>query len=116
MPFTSKFKEKSKMDIDMLYSRLTSVEHELDKLSTNGIATAINKLNQEVFKKTKPTGDRYKMIMSSLFKEEFSQEATLSAKVDAIIDHLGLEIKVEPERVETLPAKVKVKKIKKGRK
>ena len=56
------------------------------------------------------------MIMSSLFKEEFPQEATLSAKVDAIIDHLGLEIKVEPERVETLPAKVKVKKIKKGRK
>ena len=112
----SRTKENIKNDIFILRERVAHVEKKLDRIQTNGVATAIDKLNREVFKKTKPTGDRYKMIMSSLFKEEFPQEATLSAKVDAIIDHLGLEIKVEPERVETLPAKVKVKKIKKGRK
>lgn len=44
------------------------------------------------------------------------EEATLAAKVDAIIDHLKLEIKVEPERVTKTPAKVSAKKIKKGSK
>lgn len=107
---------RTRKNIKILRERIAHVEEELDQIHTNGVATAINKLNQEVLQKTKPTGDRYKMIMSNLFEEEFPQEATLSAKVDAIIDHLGLEIKVEPERVETLPAKVKVKKIKKGRK
>ena len=112
----SRTKENIKNDIFILRERVAHVEKELDQIQTNGVAIAINKLNQEVFQKTKPTGDRYKMIMGNLFKEEFPQEATLSAKVDAIIDHLGLEINVEPERVETLPAKVEAKKIKKGRK
>lgn len=110
----SRTKENIKNDIFILRERVARVEKELDQIQTNGVATAINKLNQEVFKKTKPTGDRYEMIMGSLFKEEFPREATLSAKVDAIIDHLGLEIKVEPERVETLPAKVEAKETKKG--
>ena len=112
----SRTKENIKNDIFILRERVAHVEKELDRIQTNGVATAIDKLNQEVFKKTKPTGDRYRMIMSNLFKEEFPQEATLSAKVDAIIDYLGLEVNVEPERVETLPAKVKAKKTRKGRK
>lgn len=112
----SRTKENIKNDIFIVRERVAHVEKELDQIQTNGVATAINKLNQEVFKKTKPTGDRYRMIMSSLFKEEYPQEATLSAKVDAIIDYLGLEVNVEPERVETLPAKVKAKKTRKGRK
>lgn len=51
-----------------------------------------------------------------MWGETIPQEATLSAKVDAIIDHLKLEIKVEPERVTQTPAKVSAKKTKKGRK
>lgn len=112
----SRTKENIKNDIFILRERVAHVEKELDQIQTNGAATAIDKLNREVFQKTKPTGDRYKTIMSNLFKEEFPQEATLSAKVDAIIDYLGLEVNVEPARVETSPAKVKAKKIKKGRK
>lgn len=112
----SRTKEKIKNDIFILRERVDRVEKELDKIQTNGVATAINKLNKEVFEKTKPTGDYYKLIWGKMWGETIPQEATLSAKVDAIIDHLKLEIKVEPERVTQTPAKVSVKKIKKGSK
>ena len=109
-------KEKIKNDIFILRERVYRVEKELDKIQTNGVATAINKLNKEVFEKTKPTGDHYKIIWGKMWGETIPQEATLSAKVDAIIDHLKLEIKVEPERVTQTPAKVSAKKTKKGSK
>lgn len=109
-------KEKIKNDIFILRERVNRVEKELDKIQTNGVATAINKLNKEVFEKTKPTGDYYKLIWGKMWGETIPQEATLSAKVDAIIDHLKLEIKVEPERVTQTPAKVLAKKTKKGSK
>lgn len=112
----SRTKEKIKNDIFILRERVDRVQKELDKIQTNGVATAINKLNKEVFEKTKPTGDHYKIIWGKMWGETIPQEATLSAKVDAIIDHLKLEIKVEPERVTQTPAKVSAKKTKKGSK
>ena len=112
----SRTKEKIKNDIFILRERVDRVEKELDKIQTNGVATAINKLNKEVFEKTKPTGDYYKLIWGKMWGETIPQEATLSAKVDAIIDYLKLEIKVEPERVTQTPAKMSVKKTKKGSK
>lgn len=112
----SRTKEKIKNDIFILRERVDRVEKELGKIQTNGVATAINKLNKEVFGKTKPTGDYYKLIRGKMWGETIPQEATLSAKVDAIIDHLKLEIKVEPERVTLTPAKVSAKKTKKGSK
>ena len=41
------------------------------------------------------------------------EEATLAAKVDAIIEHLGIEVNVEPEKVVKTPAKIVAKKVKK---
>lgn len=112
----SRTKEKIQNDIFILRERVDRVEKELDKIQTNGVAIAINKLNKEVFEKTKPTGDQYKIIWGKMWEETIPQEATLSAKVDAIIDHLKLEIKVEPGRVTQTPAKVSAKKTKKGSK
>ena len=48
--------KKIKNDIFILRERVDRVEKELDKIQTNGVETAINKLNKEVFEKTKPTG------------------------------------------------------------
>lgn len=109
----NKFKKKTEFVIEVLLDRVRTLEDRVDKLDTNGVATAINKLNKEVFEKTKPTGDHYKLIWGKMWGETIPQEATLSAKVDAIIDHLKLEIKVEPERVTQTPAKVSAKKTKK---
>ena len=112
----NKFKKRIEIDVEALFDRVRNLESEMDKLATNGVATAIDKLNKEVFEKTKPTGDQYKLIWGKMWGETIPQEATLSAKVNAIIDHLKLEIKVEPERVTQTPAKVSAKKTKKGRK
>jgi len=79
----SRTKEKIKNDIFILRERVDRVEKELDKIQTNGVATAINKLNKEVFEKTKPTGDYYKLIWGKMWGETIPQEATLSAKGDA---------------------------------
>ena len=49
----SRTKENIKNDIFILRERVAHVEKELDRIQTNGVATAINKLNQEVFKKNK---------------------------------------------------------------
>lgn len=112
----SRTKEDIKNDIFILRERVARVERDVERIQTNGVATAINKLNQEVFEKTKKTNSTFGLMSSYLAGETFPREATLAAKVDAIIDYLGLEVNVEPERVETLPAKVKAKKTKKGRK
>lgn len=105
----SRTKEKIKNDIFILRERVDRVEKELDKIQTNGVATAINKLNQEVFKKVKETNRMFDFASHYLTGEPMPKEVTLAAKVDAIVEHLGLKFNVEAE-------KVSVKKTKKGKK
>ena len=112
----NRFKRKTELDIEALERRIKKVENELDKLATNGVATAINKLNQEVFKKVKETDSAFKWASCYLTGEQAPKEATLAAKVDAIIEHLGIEVSVDPERVVQRSARVSVKKTKKGSK
>lgn len=82
-------------------------------LETNGVATAINNLNKEVFGETKNTGSEIERVMAHMAGFDMGQEPTLSAKVDAIIEHLGLEVTVTPEKVTRTPAKITAKKAKK---
>lgn len=105
----SRTKKKIKNDIFILRERVDRVEKELDKIQTNGVATSINKLNQEVFKKVKETNRMFDFASYHLTGEPMLKEVTLAAKVDAIVEHLGLKFNVEAE-------KVSVKKTKKGRK
>ena len=90
------------------------------ELDSNGVATAINKLRTEVFgkRKAKKNND-FATMMMSIYSGEVVQpeeEATLAGKVDAIIEHLGLDVTVKPEEVSEakVVAKRKVTK-KKGR-
>lgn len=87
-------------------------DRQLSELSHNGVATAINKLNAEVFGKKKDVKDGGIYAVSLLrtaLGEEYQQpqEATLAGKVDAIIEHLGLDLTVKPG--EQIPAKVVAK-------
>lgn len=109
MLFKSCFKRKNKIQLNILAERITSLEDRLDKLNTNGVATSINKLNQEVFKKVKETNSRFGFWYNYFGGEPLPKEVTLAAKVDAIVEHLGLKFNVEAE-------KVSVKKIKKEKK
>lgn len=105
----SRTKRKIKKDIFILRERVDRVEKELDKIQTNGVATSINKLNQEVFKKVKETNRMFDFASYYITDEPIPKEVTLAAKVDAVVEHLGLKFNVEAE-------KVSVKKTKKGRK
>lgn len=105
----SRTKGKIKNDIFILRERVDRVEKELDKIQTNGVATAINKLNKEVFEKVKKTNRMFDFASYYLTGEPMPKEVTLAAKVDAIVEHLGLKFNVEAE-------KVSVKKTKKGSK
>lgn len=102
-------------DLRRLEKRVDELEAENESLKTNGVATAINKLNEEVFKesKDKPTGI-FSATMLSAYGLERDQEPTLAGKVDAIIAHLGLNVEVQPKQV--VPAKTVAKKTKKGKK
>ena len=90
------------------------------ELDSNGVATAINKLRTEVFgkRKAKKNNSLTAMMMSVYSGEPVQpeEEATLAGKVDAIIEHLGLDVTVKPEEVSEakVVAKRKVTK-KKGR-
>lgn len=91
---------------------ITEHDRQLSELSRNGVATAINKLNTEVFGKKKDVKDGGVYAVSLLrtaLGEEYKQpqEATLAGKVDAIIEHLGLDLTVKP--AEQVPAKVVAK-------
>lgn len=105
----SRTKEEIKNDIFILRERVDRVEKELNKIQTNGVATSINKLNQEVFKKVKETNRMFDFASYYITGEPMPKEVTLAAKVDAIVEHLGLKFNVEAE-------KVSVKKTKKGSK
>lgn len=91
------------------------------ELGHNGVATAINELRAEVFKtrKEKKEGIFSNRLIASMFGGEVPapvEEPTLAGKVDAIIEHLGLDVTVKPEEVK--PAKAVAKKVtakKKGR-
>ena len=85
----------------------------LNDLETNGVATAINNLNKEVFGETKNTGSGMERIMANMAGFDLGVEPTLAAKVDAIIEHLGIEVSATPAKVTETPAKVSVKKAKK---
>lgn len=83
---------------------ITEHDKQLSELSRNGVATAINKLNTEVFGKKKE--GKYSMFQWAP-QGEVPQEATLAGKVDAIIEHLGLDLTVKP--AEQIPEKVVAK-------
>lgn len=90
-------------------------DEQLQSMQTNGVATAINKLNKEVFdtkKDAKSTGLDARSLIAMLSGAEVPQDATLAGKVDAIIAHLGLEVTVEPEKKTVVPAKAVATKVK----
>jgi len=87
------------------------MEHDIQlaEIACNGVSSSINKLNKEVFEK-------YKEIDFSWY-DTVQKEATLAGKVDAIIEYLGIDVKVKPEESAKVEAKKVVKKItKKGKK
>lgn len=94
-------------DNDALHARFAELEQ-------NGVATAINKLNKEVFGERKNSGSNLERVLLHMNGVEQSQEATLAGKVDAIIEHLGIDVTVEPEK--TTPAKIVTKKVKSQKK
>ena len=99
------------------------VSEEFTRLENNGVATSINKLNAEVFNDKKEVETPFKgarsfahMLLGDYDVTEVSEEATLAGKVDAIIEHLGLDVTVKPQEIKE--AKVTAKKVstkKKGR-
>ena len=94
-----------------------------DEIASNGVATSINKLNAEVFNDKKEVETPFKgarsfahMLLGDYDVTEVSEEATLAGKVDAIIEHLGLDVTVKPQEIKE--AKVTAKTVstkKKGR-
>lgn len=89
----------------------------LNALDNNGVATAINKLNSEVFRTKKTDGSTIGALLAHLSGAEQSEDVTLAGKVDAIIDYLQIDVAVQPKQV--TPAKIVTKKVKtqkKGRK
>ena len=80
-------------------------DRQLADLGRNGVATAINKLNAEVFADKK--SGKYSLF-EALAGVKPSQDVTLAGKVDAIIAHLGIDVTVTPKEV--IESKVEVKK------
>ena len=100
------------------------VVRRFQELEHNGVATAINKLNEEVFanKKNHKSNGGWDtgLLMAAITGGPIPQDATLAGKVEAIIEHLGIEVSVTPEQKTVVPAKavatkVKTEKKKKGR-
>lgn len=104
-----RIKKDIKDDVFMLRERMDHVEKELYKIQTNGVATAVNKLNKEVFEKVKETNSKFGFWCNYFSGGPLPKEPTLAAKIDAIVEYLGLKLGVEAESIS-------VKKTKKGRK
>ncbi len=83
---------------------ITEHDRQFRELETNGVATAINALNAEVFKDKKVAK---RTIFEAPAGVPESQDVTLAGKVDAIIEHLGIDVAVKPQEV--TPSKVEVK-------
>lgn len=100
-------------DVEEFRRAISSLNAGFEKLATNGVATAVNKLNAEVFQESKKSGT----LADSWFTAygiEYPEVATLAGKVNAIIDYLGLDLKVEPKEIKE--SKIVAKKSKKGSK
>lgn len=92
-------------------SLLDLVETRFSQLETNGVATSINELNREVFgtQKDKKGGIFSASLLRAVGAEDaIAREATLAGKVDAIIEHLGLDLTIQPAT--STPSKVVAKK------
>ena len=92
--------------------------HKFDDLEHNGVATSINKLNAEVFDK-KVDGDTSSInrAIYAMVDVEPAQKVTLRGKLDAVIEHLGIDVSVKPrEVIESKIVTKKVKTAKKGKK
>ena len=103
-------KEEIKQTADTALREIRELRSELAR---NGVATAINKLNAEVFNTTKK---KVGIFWSHLY-EELSSVPTLAGKVDAIIEYLGIDLSVSGKQVikpNVVASKKKVTK-KKGR-
>lgn len=79
----------------------------------------VKRLKSEVFGKQKDSESVFwnsNRMMNLLYGQdlEVAQEPTLAGKVDAIIEHLGIDVSVQPEK--TTASKVIVNKVKKGKK
>lgn len=83
-------------------------DEQLLALKTNGVATAINKINKELFQDSKEKKPFYDFYYKSTAYEN-QEEPTIAGKVEAIIAYLGLDFEVKPEKV--ISKKVEVKKV-----
>lgn len=104
--------------VEEMHMYQTNMANRIQELDTNGVATAINKLNEQVFGQSVEKGSTIERVLLAMNGIDARQEPSLAAKVDAIIAHLGIEVSVEPEKVVKTPAKIvakKVKTTKKGR-
>lgn len=93
-------------DIRQLQRAVENINNNFEELKNNGVATSINKLNEEVFHKKRDAiardgwdfGGRLTMHMLGLSTANVPQEPTLAGKVDAIIEYLGIDLTVQPEK------------------
>lgn len=78
---------------ERLVKRVDTHTERFKEFDRNGIATAIKKLNKEVFKELREEVD-YRGI-NHIFGSPFDViEPTLNGKINAIIKHLGLTLSV----------------------
>jgi hypothetical protein len=110
-------KRQLRDELKLVHKRLDEATEALNALHTNGVASSIKELRQEVFKDRK-VETKYQMYgnMFGMTIDAFA-EPTLAGKVSAILDHLNLNVEVKPREVKeskTVAKKVTTKK--KGRK
>lgn len=116
---------KAEKEIEKLRGVIKDVNQfvvdKFNELHTNGVATAIDKLNEEVFSNKKAhrgEGWDYRSLSAMLRGAPTPQDPTLAGKVDAIIAHLGIDVSVKPQEVtpaQVVATKVKAPAKKKGR-
>ena len=73
------------------------VEDKLAELNTNGVMRTIKEVREQVFHKKKKREDGLEGLRSLMgVSIGGSEDATLAGKVEAIIEHLGLDVSVQP--------------------
>lgn len=105
--------------IDELNDRVLVLERDNKALKTNGVTTAVKELNTEVKEDRKETEYDNPFYGIRLYNYEIPKQykPTLKGKVDAIVEHLGIEFNITEEKVEDSKVVAKKKKVtkKKGR-
>ena len=96
-------------DIKRHDTEIEEINARFSELENNGVATAINKLNKEVFNTRKDKERSFLTAWAHIIGEDVPQEATIAGKVEAIIEHLGIDVTVKPQEVIT--AKVEARKL-----